>query len=308
MRTLTVASLAAVAALTAMPSFGAWGQVSKDFHFTYDLPQNGRLDLTNTNGSVEVTGWDRNSIDVSGTKYAPDEEALQAIQVDVNVHGDTARIETKLPHRNSWHGSYGVRYRIHVPRKIRLDRLETTNGEITAENLEGGGRLNSTNGKLTLTHLSGDYNATTTNGNVIWEECMGSERSETTNGSVQGHIKAGSIEASSTNGSVDLTLEDPSEGKPVRVSTTNGSVSLAMAAFHNNSVKAETTNGSVNLRLPESTNAHLSAQTTMANISTDLALSSTEENSKHNLRGLLGHGGSNIDASSTMGSVRIQRY
>ncbi len=289
---------------------GRDNQVTQDFHYSYDLQQGGHLDLTNTNGSVEVTGWDRNSIDVSGTKYAPDQDGLDRVKVKVDAQGDTARISTELPKGDGWHmhGNYGVRYRIHVPRKIRLDRVETTNGSITAENLEGGGKVNSTNGKLSLTRLNGDYSVTTTNGSIELEECNGNDRAETTNGAVRGRQKAGSMDAESTNGSIDLVLEEPSDRKPIRVSTTNGSVTLALAQYRGNPIKAETTHGTVNLRLPENINARLNAETSMASISNDLALSSTEESSKHELRGQLGSGGPEISASSSMGAIRIQRY
>ena len=46
----------------------------------------------------------------------------------------------------------------------------------------------------------------------------------------------------------------------------------------------------------------------MASISNDLPMSATEENSKHELRGKLGQGGPDISASSSMGSIHIQRY
>jgi DUF4097 and DUF4098 domain-containing protein YvlB len=92
------------------------------------------------------------------------------------------------------------------------------------------------------------------------------------------------------------------------VSTTNGSLTLALAEFHSNPVSAETSHGTVTLRLPSETNANLEAETSMASISSDLSLSSVDERSKHALRGRLGSGGASISASTHMGSIRIQRY
>ena len=36
------------------------------------------------NGRVEIGGWDRNTIEVTGTKYASSKEALAAIKVDMH--------------------------------------------------------------------------------------------------------------------------------------------------------------------------------------------------------------------------------
>lgn len=309
-------SLAATGFLAALLTLGGcspmvgFDQATEDFHFDYPLQPGGQLNLSNTNGSVEITGWDRPTIDVSGTKYGPDSNRLKDVQVKVNASGKDATITTIIPRGDwgGWHGSYGVRYRIHVPRNIALNQVETTNGAITAEDLSGGGRIKSTNGKLALNYLTGDYRAETTNGAIEMENCSGLETADTTNGSVRGHLKEGAIEAKSTNGPLDITVDKPRDNKPIRMTTTNGSLTLALAEFHSNAVRVETTHGSVNLRLPDSTNARLRAETSMASIHNDLPLSSTEESSKHELRGQIGAGGPDIEASANMGSIHISRY
>jgi len=301
------ASVAAVVWLGGCGDMNGFNQAREDFHYSYPLQPGGSLDLTNTNGSVEITGWDRESIDVSGTKYAPEQSGLSAIQVKVNATGNNATVSTEIPQR-SLHGSYGARYRIRVPRKIRLARAETTNGSIEVEDLEGGGRLRSTNGKLSLARLIGDYDLETTNGSISLDDCSGLANAETTNGSVRGRMKQGSVIARSTNGPIDLTFDRPVESKPIRVTTTNGSVTLALAEFHNNPVRAKTSNGSVTLRLPSDTSAYLTAETSMARPSSELALTSVDEQSKHSLRGKLGNGGSEISAVTSMGNIQVQRY
>jgi len=307
-RTLALTSLlTAVIALGGCSPVAGFEEATEDFHFSYPLQPGGQLSLRNTNGSVEITGWDRNSIDVSGTKYGPDQNRLKDIKVNVNASGKDANITTDIP-RGDWHGSYGVRYRIHVPRNIALNQIETTNGSITAEDLSGGGHVKSTNGKLALARLTGDYRVETTNGAIELENCSGLQKADTTNGGVRGHLKEGAIEVNSTNGTVDITLDNPRESRPIRLTTTNGSLNLALAEFHSNAVRVETTHGSVNLRLPENTDARLRAETNMASIHNSLPLSSTEESSKHELRGQLGRGGPEIEASTNMGSINISRY
>ena len=306
-------TLAFTGFMTALMALGGCGpmaasnQATEDFHFSYPLQPGGQLDLSNTNGSVEITGWDRPTLDVSGTKYGPDADRLKDIKVNINAGGKNATITTDIP-KGDWHGSYGVRYRIRAPRNIVLHQIETTNGAVTAEELSGGGHIKSTNGKLALTYLTGDYRAETTNGAIEIENCSGLERADTTNGGVRGHLKEGAIEANSTNGTVDLTVDNPRENKAIRLTTTNGSLTLALAQFHSNAVRVETTHGSVNLRLPDNTNARLRAETSMASIHNDLPLSSTEESSKHELRGQIGSGGPEIEASTNMGSIHIGRY
>lgn len=307
-RILTLTSLlTTVMILGGCSPVAGFDEAKEDFHFSYPLQPGGQLSLGNTNGSVEITGWDRDSIDVSGTKYGPDQDRLKDIKINVNAGGKDASITTDIP-RGNWHGSYGVRYRIHVPRNISLNRVETTNGAITAEDLSGGGHVKSTNGKLLLARLTGDYRVETTNGAIEMENCSGLQVADTTNGGVRGRLKEGAIEANSSNGTVDITVDKPRDNKPIKLTTTNGSLNLALAEFHGNAVRVETTHGSVNLRLPENINARLRAETSMASIHNELPLSSTEESSKHELRGQIGAGGPEIEASTNMGTIHISRY
>ena len=293
--------------LSSCSDLGDFDRVKEDFHYTYPLQPGGRLELENRNGSIEIVGWDRNTIDVSGTKFAPATNRLQEIKVNINVSGNTASIATEWP-KDSWHGSYGAKYIIRVPRQITLARTQTTNGSVSVEDLEGGGHVNSTNGRISMARDSGDYDVQTTNGAIDFEECSGSERAHTTNGAVRGRLKTGSIDSESTNGSIELTLMQPSNGQRIRASTTNGGIVLALAEFHDNPLNAETTNGGVTIRLPKDTNAKVNLETSVSSIRNDLALSSTEESSKHRLSGQLGNGGPLISATARTGAVHLERY
>src|SRR5690349_20327370 len=56
----------------------------EDFHYSYPQTGGGRISLENFNGSVEITGWDQNTVDVSGTKYAESRDLLNAVQIEVS--------------------------------------------------------------------------------------------------------------------------------------------------------------------------------------------------------------------------------
>jgi DUF4097 and DUF4098 domain-containing protein YvlB len=293
--------------LSSCGNLGDFERVREDFHYSYPLQSGGRLELDNRNGSLEIAGWDRNTIDISGTKFAPSTDRLQQIKINVSVSGNSASIRTESPNA-SWHGSYGAKYVIRAPRQTILERTQTTNGSVSVEDLEGGGHVTSTNGRISMARDIGDYDARTTNGTVQFEECSGSERARTTNGAVRGRLKAGIIDVQSTNGSIEFTLMEPSNGRSIRASTTNGGIVLALAEFHDNPLSAETTNGGVTLRLPSDTNARIDLKTSIAGISNNFSLSSTDETSKHRLSGQLGKGGPLISATTSTGGIHIEHY
>ncbi len=299
--------IAAAVVLAGCDDFNGFDRAKEEFHYSYALQPGGRLDVDNTNGSIDIAGWDRNTIEISGTKYAPSDDRLREVQIKVDVSGNTALIHTEAP-KDFFHGGFGARYSIRVPREITLSRAQTTNGSLSVEDLEGGGRVTTTNGRISMARDSGDYEVHTTNGTIDMEECSGVERAETTNGGVRGRLKQGAIEAESTNGGIDLTILKPQDGKRIRVTTTNGSINLSMAEFHSNPISAETTHGHVTLRLPGDTNAELSATNSFSSITTDLPLTSTEEMRKHDVKGKLGNGGALISANTSSGSIHIEKY
>ncbi|MBV9404493.1 MAG: DUF4097 family beta strand repeat protein [Acidobacteriaceae bacterium] len=303
---MRAALLAAILVLSACDDFEGFDRARQDFHYSYPMQPGGHLDLENTNGSLEITGWDRSTIDISGTKYAPNDHELRDIEIKIDVTGNTARIHTVSP--SFGHGSFGARYVLHLPRQVQLDRAKTTNGSVSIEDLEGGGDVRSTNGRITISRAAGNYDVNTTNGTIELEGVAGELHAETTNGSVRGQLKSGTIDANSTNGGIDFTISKPAEHRTVRAVTTNGGITLALEEFHDNPISAQTTNGPVTLRLPADTNAQLSAHTSSARITSDLPLSSGGDISKHEINGRLGNGGPQISLHTSTGGIHIEKF
>src|SRR6266516_169553 len=119
--------LIAAALLSSCVDLGDFDRVNEDFHYSYPLQPGGSLELHNRNGSIDIVGWDRKTIDVSGTKFASSRDRLQQIKINVDVSGTNASVATEWP-KNSWHGSYGAKYMIRLPRQTTIARAQTTNG------------------------------------------------------------------------------------------------------------------------------------------------------------------------------------
>ncbi len=144
-------------------------------------------------------------------------------------------------------------------------------------------------------------------GRSIWIDCIGTFRAQSTNGSIKGDLTAGSVSASTTNGPVNFRIEKPQDGQNIRATSTNGSMTLAMAEFHDNAIHADTTNGSITLRMPDKTNAEIDAHTN-SSVKCDLPVTVTGEVSKHHLAGKIGQGGPLISAETSNGSIHLERY
>jgi len=69
-RLLPCAALLALAGCDIDEAFADSQRFTEDFHHSYALKSGGRFELESFNGSVEISGWDQDKVEINGTKYA----------------------------------------------------------------------------------------------------------------------------------------------------------------------------------------------------------------------------------------------
>jgi hypothetical protein len=201
------------------------------------------------NGGIAVEGWNKNEIHVRAKVKAwdRDEDDAREILDEIEITLDRETIRAKGPKLRGSRRGWSVSFELSVPRKSDLD-LETLNGGISIEDVEGEIRAEATNGGLKLSQLAGDVDVHTTNGGVSVElhgkqwTGRGLEAS-TTNGGVKLWIPEeynAELETGTVNGSVEFDFPVMVKGKiskriratlgdggpKIRVTTTNGGVRL----------------------------------------------------------------------------------
>lgn len=225
---------------------------------TLDADSDGRIFVSNLSGSVEVVGWDRNEVRVTGTIGSDVEEFI------FERSDETTKIKIKVPDR-SW-GSKDVSSElvISVPRGSSL-HISTVSADIDIEEVEGEQTLQSVSGDITteafvediqaetvsgdvdidgeggsaewdLTTVSGDITAQGVSGEIDCEVVSGDievgngafDRAEleSVNGDIlyeAGLRSGGKLEAESVNGSVDVEFDGPVSAK-FEIETFNGGI------------------------------------------------------------------------------------
>src|SRR5215472_2298902 len=139
---------------SALAFAGDGSRYREDFHYTYPQTAGGRLTIDNFNGSVEITGWDQNNVDVSGTKYAESESLLHSMQIEVTSSGNAVRVKTTRP--DPHHGNMGAKYVIRVPRRTELEEVSSSNGSLRVEDIDGNAHLSTSNGSVHLSRINGN--------------------------------------------------------------------------------------------------------------------------------------------------------
>src|SRR5207247_6591131 len=109
---------------------------SEHFEHTYPLNANGRVSLSNVNGSVIVDAWDRNEVKVEYTKTGDSKERLADVEVRIDSRPDYLSIETDYgdwkKDRGGWrmNNKLQVDFHLMVPRGAALNEVETVNGSV----------------------------------------------------------------------------------------------------------------------------------------------------------------------------------
>jgi hypothetical protein len=190
------------------------GALTEEFHQIYALTADGRVELDNINGAVQISSWDRNEVKVDAVKYADTKERLDEAKIEIESGPDHLSIRTKYPHRDqSWNwGSHdnpaSVEYTLTVPRTARLDEIKLINGSLDVTGMKGEVRASCINGRLEAHDLAGPARLSTINGRLDarFEQLAGHE-----------------VELSSVNGSVDLTIPSDSKAE-LEASTVSGGI------------------------------------------------------------------------------------
>lgn len=190
------------------------GEFTEEFHQTYPLTAEGRIELDNINGPVHISVWDQNSVKVDAVKSADMKEKLEEAKIEINSGSDYLSIRTKYPdHNNSWtsgsrHNPASVEYTLTVPRTARLDEIKLINGS------------------LDITGVTGEVRASCINGELKARELAGRSRLSTINGRLDarfGQLAGSSVELNSVNGELELTIPSDSKAE-ISASTVSGGI------------------------------------------------------------------------------------
>jgi len=184
---------------------------------TFPLNPNGRVSLSNVNGSITMTAWDRSEVKMVAIKTAESKERLAEVDIKIDARPEYLNIETDYGDWKSrssngvWRNNenVSVEYQLSVPRGAMLNEIETVNGSVTVADFTNITKVSAVNGTVRATNLRGTASLSTVNGEVAAEF----ERLET--------------------------------GSKIALETVNGTVNLLIPSDSNATLTAESLNGNI---------------------------------------------------------------
>ncbi len=206
-----------------------------------DLKADGRLIVSNVGGLVEITGWNRNRVEVTG-ELGDDSELI------FDKSGNSVRVEVESTKRKRrWGDSDDTELYIRVPRNARVTAT-TVSAELSVNDVEGVLRLQTVSGNLEATVAGQDAQIKTVSGEI---DVTGDGRGTTielksVSGDIDGTGLAGEIVAGSVSGDVELEAEDFSR---LKLNSVSGDLELSGNLVTGGRISAESVSGEIVLRL-----------------------------------------------------------
>jgi DUF4097 and DUF4098 domain-containing protein YvlB len=187
------------------------GAFTEEFHKTYALTPDGRVELDNINGAVHISTWDQNQVKVDAVKYADSKDRLDEAHIEIDSEKDHISIRTKYPQHDHWGANVNpasVEYTLTVPRAARLDEIKLINGSLDVTGTDGEVRASCINGKLEAHSLSGRAMLSTINGRLD---------------ATFKQLSSSTVELKSVNGSIELTIPSDSKAE-IEANTISGGI------------------------------------------------------------------------------------
>ena len=279
---------------------------ASDQEWVKSYPVSGRpeVHVRTGDGSVRVVTSDTQQVEfrikTSGSAWGfgfGDGPKIESRQV-----GNTVELNIHVRHFVMGFSNRHTEIEVRMPRSADA-QLQTGDGSIDVAAVDGNVQANTSNGRVNISQVTGKIEVSSSDGSIEARTLKGSMKLSTSNGSIRATELDGGCEASSSDGSVTV------EGRfdHLDVSSSDGAVStrIASGSSMTSGWQVSTSDGSVEVALPRDFKANLDLSTNDGHITLDLPMQVEGEVTKSHIRGTLNGGGSSFRIHSSDGSVRL---
>ncbi len=274
-------ALAAVFTLVLVASLSGAGTPINE---SRSVDPEGTVSISNIAGLIEVEGWDRAEVEVTGT-LADDVERFV-----FEVSGSHTEIEVKIKKNVKQHE--GTDLRIMVPVASAVE-AEAVSADISISGIRGEVDAESVSGDVTVKDAPSDLEAASVSGDVTVDLSPDGAEVATVSGDVVIREAGGQLEAASVSGNVTVDGGFLQEGE---FETVSGSIKL-YADLGDGSIEVESMSGNITIAIG-SGGGDFEIETFSGSIENNLTSDQPTRASEHT-------GGQDLEFSTDAGSARV---
>jgi DUF4097 and DUF4098 domain-containing protein YvlB len=255
----------------------------------------GVVEISNTSGSVEVSGWDRAEVSV----HAELDEGVERLDMD-SANG-RVNIKVVLPSSSSHHSE--AQLHVQVPRGSEL-HVTTVSADQTITAVSGLQRLNSVSGDVSSEIAGADLELKTVSGDVRVKGHGQPARLHvsTVSGDVHMEHAAGDLDAGTVSGDLALALDTAGA---VRLRTTSGDVNFTGKLKQDTNFDAATISGDLRIRAPSEAGYAYEVRTFSGDITDCFDAAVQKGTVGQSLSGTRGAGGGHLRLKAMSGDVQL---
>ncbi|MDH5737353.1 MAG: DUF4097 domain-containing protein [Gammaproteobacteria bacterium] len=233
-----------------------------------DAATDGFVHIRVLRGRVEVSGWDKPQIQVSGVL---DEELREFV---FDVENKEARIEVKIPQKSEGWQDQGSDLTIHVPENSSVQITSISTG-LVVENIQGGVEIGNVSGDIRASRVANRLEVDSVSGDITIRDARARLRVNTVSGDIDidgaqgGRFNTVSGSMRLDNPGSELRLGSISGDIEIRSTTTtdisgqsvSGDIEISTALVTDGAIELDNASGSIRLALAGKVNAQFDIET-----------------------------------------------
>ena len=205
------------------------------------------VSIKNHSGVINVIGWDKDKISVTGTL---DDDAEKLI---FEQKGAQVLISVEYPRMDNWHAD-GSKITVFMPKNIRM-KSSGISSDIQVSNLHGGVEAKSVSGDVIAKNLTEHIELNSISGNIKSDDLAGKVYLSSVSGNIDDNNSSGRLEVSAVSGEVAIN----SKAKEVFFNNVSGDSKLTLAKVVE--LRVRTVSGDLKAKLTLNEKALLKAST-----------------------------------------------
>jgi len=284
-----------LAAALALPALPALAQDSVNERHT--LAAGGRVELDNVAGEVQVRGWDRNEVVLTG-------ELGEGQRLDVQSSAN--RVQLRVVYPQNSRNSRGARLELKVPRGAELS-AQTVSADLDLADIDLARlQAQTVSGALRAQGKAREASLSTVSGSLQSQVATQRLRANSVSGRLRAAGAGGDVGVETVSGSINLEAGSLSR---LRGETVSGGLDAVVAGLApGGSIELQSVSGSIGLRVPRDISARLRVETFSGDIDSDAGeVERPQYGPGRHLDVRLGSGNGDVNIDSHSGSVRVQR-
>lgn len=308
----------------------AQGKVKHEEKFTKTegIAGDGKVEIRNISGDVEVKTWDRNEVKIDWLKTSrastmeKAKEYAAKVKIEVKKENGVLKVWTTYPKPSIKGLSVSVEFKVMIPSQATVN-ARTVSGDVMLEKIGGKATAETKSGDVKVLGARNGAKAETVSGNVYVVDCQNGVFCKTASGNVNaknvtgnadlncvsGDVTAenirGAVEADTVSGSVKLM--GISEADVVKGKTMSGNTIYHGEINPTGRYSLEAHSGKVEMAIPSGSAFDLTASTFSGSIKTDFKVMVSGKVSKKKISGSVNGGGADVNLKTFSGNVYLKK-